>query len=69
MIDKICIKPNLLRYIFLMAKKVYADDIYSDDIPDFLIDLTKNIDHIDTTDDSKIRHLIDLAINSALPKN
>jgi hypothetical protein len=69
MIDKICIKPNLLRYIFLMAKKVYADDIYFDEIPNFLVDLTKNIGHIDTTDDSKIMHLIDLAINSALPKN
>ena len=66
--NTITIKNHILQYIFLKAKHVYSDDVYDDDIPEFLEDLTMNISEI-VASDSKIMKMIDLAIMSAKPKS
>ena len=65
--NEITVKNHILRYIFLKAKYVYSDDIYGDDIPEFLERITMDVSKIEASD-SEVMNIIDLAISSAKSK-
>ena len=58
------IHKNLLHYIFTEASNLYNADLADDERADFLLDLTRDIAHINTTEEQS-KKIIDLALSSA----
>jgi transcriptional regulator with XRE-family HTH domain len=60
----ITINKNLLHYIFMQVNELYQIEHVSDEISDFLLDLTNNISHINANEEQS-KKIIDLALASA----
>ena len=60
----ITISNNLLHYIFTHLNELYGAEQPSDEIPDFLVDLTRDISKIDANEEQS-KQIIDLALSSA----
>lgn len=61
---KTTISTNLLHYIFIHAKELYNPERPSDEIADFLLDLTNDISQINANEEQS-KKIIDLALSSA----
>ena len=55
---------NLLHYIFMQINELYQIEHVSDEISDFLLDLTNNISQINANEEQS-KKIIDLALASA----
>lgn len=63
--NKITISKDILHYIFTQANQLYTTQPSpNDEIPDFLLDLTRDICQIET-DEAQSKKIIDLALSSA----
>jgi transcriptional regulator with XRE-family HTH domain len=62
--NKITISKDLLHYIFAHANQLYTAQASDREIPDFLLDLTRDICQIETSDEQS-KKIIDLALLSA----
>jgi transcriptional regulator with XRE-family HTH domain len=62
--QSITISKNLLHYIFLHASELYKTERTHDNTPDFLLDLTRDVSHINA-DEEQSKKIIDLALASA----
>lgn len=60
----ITINKNLLHYIFMQVNELYQIEHVSDEISDFLLDLTNNISQINANEEQS-KKIIDLALASA----
>ena len=60
----ITINKNLLHYIFMQINELYQIEHVSDEISDFLLDLTNNISQINANEEQS-KKIIDLALASA----
>lgn len=61
--NKVIISKNLLYYIFTQAKDLYTTACDNNEIPDFLMDLIKDLSQINA-DEEQSRKIIDLALSS-----
>lgn len=62
--NKITISQPLLHYIFRHANDLYQTQHSDDELPDFLLELTKDVSQIDA-DEIQSKKIIDLALLSA----
>lgn len=62
--NKITISKDLLHYIFSHANQLYTAKPSDQEIPDFLLDLTQDVCHIEVSDEQS-KKIIDLALLSA----
>lgn len=59
---KITISKNLLHYIFTHANTLYQSGQSKENLPFFLLELTKDVSQIDVTDEQS-RKIVDLALS------
>jgi transcriptional regulator with XRE-family HTH domain len=62
--NKITISNELLHYIFAHASQLYTPNQSPSEAPDFLLNLTREISQIETSEDQS-KKIIDLALSSA----
>lgn len=62
--NNMTISKNLLHYIFAQVSELYGAEHLSDDISDFLLDLTYDISQINANEEQS-KKIIDLAMSSA----
>lgn len=62
--NKITISDDLLHYIFAHANQLYSPNPSNPETPDFLLNLTREISQIETSEDQS-KKIIDLALSSA----
>jgi len=62
--NAVIINRNLLHYIFMQANNLYTGERSSQEISDFLLDLTNDISQINASEDQS-KKIIDLALSSA----
>ena len=62
--NKITISKDLLHYIFAHANQLYTAQASDHEIPDFLLDLTHDVSHINANDEQS-KKIVDLALSSA----
>jgi hypothetical protein len=61
--DRVTISKNLLHYIFTKAACLYNGDLKEDEVPDFLMELIKDISLINANEEQS-KKIIDLALSS-----
>ena len=62
--NKVTISEPLLHYIFTHANELYQSKHSAEELPDFLLELTKDVSYINA-DEMKSKKIIDLALLSA----
>lgn len=60
----ITINKNLLHYLFTQARELYNARASMNDLPDFLLDLAKDVSQINASEEQS-KKIIDLALSSA----
>lgn len=61
--DKLTISKNLLHYIFMKAACLYNGELKEQEVPDFLMELIKDVSQINANEEQSKR-IIDLALAS-----
>lgn len=61
--DKLTLSKNLLHYIFTKAACLYNSELKEQEVPDFLMELIKDVSQINANEDQSKR-IIDLALAS-----